>query len=361
MGFLLLVAMRWDGRTGFTSLIRFGDNFAQRQIPAVSALPIATVPSGYDGQFYAQIAVEPDPSSPALQKALDLPRYRVRRIFLPWVAHALGAGDAWRTLNIYALLNVGVWLAVAWWLGRHVRSEGGRGLAVWLACLFSVGALDSVRLSLTDLPTTLVILLAMDLSQRGKRTAAAFLLGLGGLVRETTVLAATLLLPPSPRTRATWLAAAARGAIVILPLAGWIAWLWSKMPPDATAGVGGNIGLPGVALGRYLLRCCTEIAAGNFDSRFTFGAVAALGLTYQSCYVLARIKQDSPWVMMAAPFAVLLWFLGDYVWFGYWAAERALLPLTFAFNLLLLREPRLGWRFILANASVLHGVWRFIP
>lgn len=362
--FISLVSIRWNTRTGFTSLLRFGHDFAPTRIPAVATLPLAEAEgSGYDGQFYAQLAVEPDPSAPPFQKALDLPRYRARRILLPWIAHALGGGDAWRTLNAYALLNVGVWIAAAWWFGRRVITDGGRGFAVWLACLFSIGALDSVRFSLTDLPATLVILFAVDLSLRNKRTWSAVVLGIGGLVRETTILTASLFLQPLPRTWPAWLRAIARGAVVGLPLVGWLGWLWWKMPPDASVGVGGNIDWPGVALGRHLWHCFTEIGRGNFDSRYTFGTVAALGLAYQSCYVLARLKENSPWSAMAAPFAVLFWLLGDYVWHGYWAAARALLPLTFAFNLLLLRDLRNGflWRYILANATVLHGIYRFLP
>jgi hypothetical protein len=360
--FLLLVAARWDARSGFTSLLRFGDDFTDSRLPAVAKLPIVSVPGlGYDGQFYAQLAVEPDPRAPDLQKVLDLPRYRARRILLPWIAHGLSAGNPWWALNVYALLNVGAWLVAAWWLGRRLATEGWRGLAVWTACLFSVGALDSVRFALTDLPAMLTILIAVDLSLRGRKTAAAVLLGAGGMVRETTVLAAPLLLRPWPRDRSSWLAGAARGLIAFLPLALWVGWLLWKMPADTGTGVEGNFDWPGFALGRHLFTCFAAIYTGTMDPRYIFGAIAVLGLAYQSCFVLSRLKQDSVWISVAAPFAVLFWLLGDSVWHGYWAAERALLPLTFAFNLLLLREPRFWWRLILANACLIHGIYRFLP
>ena len=360
--FILLVAARWDARTGFTSLLRFGDDFSDSRIPTIAKLPVSSVSGiGYDGQFYAQLAVESDPRAPALQKALDLPRYRARRILLPWIAHGLAAGDPWRALNVYAVLNIGAWLAAAWWLGKRVEPEGFRGLAVWIACLFGVGALDSVRFALTDLPAMLAILIAVDLSLRGRRTSAAIVLGLGGLVRETTILAAPLFLRPWPKNRTSWLASAVRGAIVVLPLAIWVGWLMAKMPADVGTGVEGNFDWPGLALGRHLLTCFKALCSGDTDSRYTFGAVAALGLAYQSGFVLSRLKEDSVWISVAVPFAVLFWLLGDAVWHGYWAAERALLPLTFAFNLLLLRERRFWWQFILANACLIHGIYRFLP
>ena len=55
--FLLAVVLaRWDGRTGLTCLLRFGDQFAAQRIPELERLPLRTYRGiGYDGQFYAQL------------------------------------------------------------------------------------------------------------------------------------------------------------------------------------------------------------------------------------------------------------------------------------------------------------------
>ena len=64
---------------GFVSLIDFGQRFRERALPEVREF---TPPSrsgwGYDGQFYAQLALRPSLDDPALERALDNATYRAR-------------------------------------------------------------------------------------------------------------------------------------------------------------------------------------------------------------------------------------------------------------------------------------------
>src|SRR5215467_1634489 len=63
--------------TGFSSLIWFGNWFAQWRLARLGDVPIYTMDrDGYDGQFYAQIAVAGNPLDPELRTALDSPGYR---------------------------------------------------------------------------------------------------------------------------------------------------------------------------------------------------------------------------------------------------------------------------------------------
>src|ERR1022692_327965 len=65
--FVIEVARWHDPHTGFSPLICFGDQFAPRRVAALSEVPLYTYAhSGYDGQFYAQIAVAGNPFDPAL-------------------------------------------------------------------------------------------------------------------------------------------------------------------------------------------------------------------------------------------------------------------------------------------------------
>ena len=61
VAFVVCVCRFYDARTGFTSLIGFGSRFAPQTVAAVQALPrhVSRRSSGYDGQFYAQIATDP--------------------------------------------------------------------------------------------------------------------------------------------------------------------------------------------------------------------------------------------------------------------------------------------------------------
>jgi hypothetical protein len=356
-----MVALRWDSRTGFTALLSFGGPKWEERLPVLQALPIAKdTGTGYDGQFGAQLAVAPDPRLLEVQRALDNPSYRSRRILLPWTAHFLGRGNAWATLQVFALQNVVLWLVVAWLTTRALRvSSDPRAVALWLACVLTLGALDSVRLSLTDLGAVALLLGAAELLGRGRPWAAAGALALAGLARETSVLATTLLWP---RTKQDAPKALARVILAILPLALWVGWLYRVLPQAGALG-NDNFNWPGVSFVQHCFLCIGRIAGGDFDSRYTMGLLGALSLAYQSLSLLLRPRPASVWWRMGVPFAVLCWFVGDPVWSGYWAASRALLPMTFAYNLLLQDEEKQFWgKLTLANLPlVAHGVWRMLP
>jgi hypothetical protein len=63
--------------TGYSSLILFGEHFALRRLPQLGDVPLYTDAhqDGYDGQFYAQMAVAGNPFDRALVRALDSPPY----------------------------------------------------------------------------------------------------------------------------------------------------------------------------------------------------------------------------------------------------------------------------------------------
>ncbi len=355
-----MVALRWDSRTGFTSLLAFGGPKWEERLRVLHALPIAQdAGTGYDGQFGAELAISPDPRSPEVQAALDNPPYRSRRILLPWTAHLLGRGNAWATLQVFALQNVVLWLGVAWLTARALRvASDRRAVALWLACVLTLGALDSVRLSLTDLGAVALLLLAAELVDRGSSWGAAAALALAGLARETSVLAVTLLWP---KARAGAPRAAAQVVLALLPLALWVGWLYQVLPQAGALGKG-NFSWPGVSFVRHAVLCLRQIAGGNFDSRYTLGLLGALSLGYQSLSLLLRPRPANAWWRMGVPFALLFWVVGDPVWSGYWAAARALLPLTFAYNLLLQDDEKFWGKLTLANLPlVAHGVWRMLP
>ena len=170
--FATMVGLRWDARTGWTELLRFAGNTpGLTELPALQGLPVARMRAngGYDGQFYAQLALYPSLREPALKKTIDDPGYRARRIFLPWMAALLGGGDAWRTLQVFALLNVACWFVLAALLWRWLPPDNWRNVAMWTALLFGVGVIDSVRYSLTDLPALLLLAVAVRASELGRR------------------------------------------------------------------------------------------------------------------------------------------------------------------------------------------------
>lgn len=356
-----LFAARWSPETGFSSVIRFGKDFEHRRLPELSTLPIAVVEgAGYDGQFYAQLAINPDLSSAEVRRALDLPSYRARRIALPLVAHVAGGGGAWRTLQIYALLNVVAWLVLAWCWWRWLPSHEVRATCVWLAGVLSLGVLDSVRFALTDLPMLLGLLFAVRALTTRKLPLAIVALAVAGFVRETAVLAVSLLIRGRQSGRRIW--RWLQVALCVAPVAWW-SWSLMAMAPDSGTGMTGNFDWPGFALARHLVTCGRELLRGNFDSRYVFGLIGGVNLGYQSLFLLRRWRsaREDAWLRLGLPFAVLFWFLGDYVWHGYWAVARSVLPMTFVFLRALVGERRFVVPLIAGNVYLLHGLYRFLP
>lgn len=356
--FALLVAAKFDRTTGFTSLLHFGEPWATRRIPAAQSLPIAVTPSstGYDGQFYAQIALAPSLRESALTSAVDAPAYRARRILAPAVAHAAGFGQPWLILNAFALLNVACWFAFAWLLWREIADTSAAGVARWLACVLSLGVLDSVRQSLVDLPALVLLSFAVRASQAQRSTRSTIALALGNLTKETNLLASLALLSwPRPDRRR--LLAFAACAIPITVWATYVAQLFPAAP--VTSGVG-NFAWPLVAVTGQLATSGRELLSGNLDSRHLFTPLAVIGLSIQAAVLWRHRAPAQPWWRIGAAYSVLLLLLGPWVWSGYWAACRAVLPLTIAFNLLLPAGRGFWPLLILGNLTALHGVWRFL-
>ena len=131
--FLTLVGAKFDARTGFTSLIRFGATWQPNRHSSLREVPIATAAdsTGYDGQFYAQIALDPSLRDAELKRVIDAPAYRARRILTPAIATLLGGGNPAWILQAYALLNVACWIALAWLLRTWIGCNEWLGFARW--------------------------------------------------------------------------------------------------------------------------------------------------------------------------------------------------------------------------------------
>jgi len=85
----LLFSMRryYHPGTGFTALIGFPAG--QDEAPAMADVPHYAYPGigVYDGQFYAQRALDPLLRDPLTDRAMDLAPFRARRILFSWTAY----------------------------------------------------------------------------------------------------------------------------------------------------------------------------------------------------------------------------------------------------------------------------------
>lgn len=364
--FLWLVACHYDRDTGFTRFIYFGDRFAANRLPEVTqAHPFVFQHSGgYDGQFYAQLAVSPLLADAELNAALDSPAYRSRRIGLPWFAWLAGLGHTPWVLQAYALANVFAWLALAVLLLHWIPPTNATALLAWLGSVLGVGVTMSVERALTDLPSALLVAVAIFLAERGRRlgTGASFALSI--LTRDTSVLAGGLLLPVKPDGRKAWLRAGLLGAAALAPFALWALHVRQRFPGMASVDAS-NFAPPFVAM-LGAIETAYRFASQRSWLVFIVQMLSTMGLCVQFLFLMFSTHSNwrKRWWRVGAAFALLFVVLGPAVWEDSTAATaaRAVIPMTLAFNILLPRDR--WWSFplcLLGNLCVLHGVAYLLP
>jgi hypothetical protein len=131
--------------------------------------------------------------------------------------------------------------------------------------------------------------------------------------------------------------------------------------PGAMNGSGlGNVTWPLLGLFDHLKTCLSALFSGNLDGRFSMGLIAALGFLVQIVVLWRSPNPGSSWWRIGAAYSILFTLLSPWVWSGYWAACRALLPMTVAFNLLLPAQRNFWPLWVLGNLTMLHALWRFI-
>jgi hypothetical protein len=342
--------------TGFTSLIMFGEQFESSASAYLQRTPHAVDRgSGYDGQFYAQIALDPLLRSRSTLNALDSAPYRGRRILLPWVSHLAGFGQPWFVLQAYALVNVACWIGLALLLLRWLPAGQLRAVFAWIACMLSDGLLSSMRQSLPDGPSMLLLALGVAAAEQQRRNAAAGLLGLAGLARETNLLGAVILIPDR-LTMGEVARFAGRLAIAVAPLLLWVGYLWYRgMPPDDR----GHRNFAPV-FSEFIDKWVTTVAilrADGWDSFARFSLVALIGLTTQLAVLLWQRDWRNLWWRMGIAYAALMVVLGPAVWEGQpGAVTRVAVPMAIAFNILVVKSRWFWPLWLLGNAGIIHGV-----
>ena len=364
VGFAWAVGQFYQPTTGFTSLLMIGDAMEANQVTRLREVPHYRYKDsvGYDGAYYVQLALYPSLDNPELSQAIDNLPYRARRMLFGWVAWLLGLGQPAWIVQAQALLNVLCWFALAWLLTRWFPPTTGENFLRWAGILFSHGVCMSARDSLVDGPALLFVALAMAWIEDGRRGRAVAMLALGGLGKETSLLAAAGLadglFPPSRRA---WCRLAGLGLVVALPLAAWIGYVRWKFGPVADPGFG-NFTLPLIGLAEKWGAALSDLADDSRSFMIWATLLAVLGVTVQMIFFLARWRPRELWWRVGASFAVMAVFLAKPVWEGYPGAfTRVLLPMALAFNLLVPRGRAWLPVLIAGNLSVLAGFNEFSP
>ena len=361
-------ARAYDPAFGWTRLIVFGGAYAERSLPRLQRQTHFAETNeygryGYDGQFYAQLAIDPSLRDPDMARAIDMPAYRARRIGLSATAFVLGWGKPRRILTAYALANALFWLVLLVAFCRLLRPRTRGALLCLAAATLCTGAVASMARSLVDLPAA-ALLFAGLAAGAGGVTGPAWLAA-AALTRETGVLAvAGLWDGRAPWRDGGWKRLLGVVAAAVVPLGLWMLYVNVHLGHGTTTGVG-NFGPPLQAIGERCAEQVHRLAAlggrqfwGNvlggdwlWTHYATFELATILGLCFQGLFLVLRPDWRSPCWRVGTCYLLLGTVLGTAVWEDTSAAARVLLPMTICFYLQLARErPWWFWPFFLLGS-----------
>ena len=356
--FLTAVARFYDPATGFTSFIHFGEQFEALVVPTIRDIPrhVDRNSPGYDGQFYAQLAVDPLLTNTETADALDSVAYRARRILASWTAFSLGLGRPRLVLQAYATQNILIWIILALLLLRWLPATDLRSFCLWFACLFSHGMVFAVTWALPDALGLLLLALSVVALEQRRDGYASALVGIGGLAKDTGLLWCAVLCDRAELARSGWRTLLTRGILVAGPLALWMGYLWCAGHISNEALGVRNFAPPFVA---YLAKwdlTLTELRGGGSPFAW-FSLFALTSSTVQLIVLLAVRDGNRPWWRVGIASCALMACLGPAQWEGHvMAATRILLPMTVAFNVLLPRNRWFWPLFVIGNLPMVHGL-----
>ncbi len=360
--FVAAVARFYHRDTGFTALIGFppaGDS----EPPILQSVPHYQYPAfaSYDGQFYAQRALDPLLRDPTVDRGMDLAPFRARRILFSWTAYVLGLGRPAWILDAYALQNVVCWLVIAVLITKWIPLSSWRGLALWTACLFSHGLLWSVRFALLDGPSLMLTMWAVAAAEREKALGSAAIIGVNALGRETNLLVSVA--QPVPRTRVAWIRFAVALVIAVLPSLVWMDYLRSIYRSTTLAGTDSFVFL-GTGLIQNWRVELGKLASSPPGFGSLFPTFILLSVAVQALFMFVRRQYLVPWWRVGCVYAVLLLFLHPVLVAPSTAAiTRVMLPLTAGFNILLAREEQAArfWPWFVVGNLHLATVFQVMP
>lgn len=183
-GFALARWQRWS-KGHIASWILVGQRFAGPGL--AHGIPLRTG-TGYDGQFYYRLAINPaDLSSTAYGITLDAP-YRLMRIGYPVLVWLASLGHGGLVPMMLVVVNVAA-MAATGFCGAMFARDGGHHALTGLLLPMYFGLLTSISRDTAE-PVACAFLVAGLLALRRRRPVlAGALLAFGALTRETAMVA----------------------------------------------------------------------------------------------------------------------------------------------------------------------------
>lgn len=303
-------------------LVRAGEVFSD---PALvpRGLAVERGATGYDGQFYYRMALDPLATGRTAHGiTFDLPALRYGRILYPLIAWAASAGQPGLVPHALVLVNLAGLMAVGWLAGMYAQRLGAH--ALWGALVaFYPGLLITLSRDLTEIVELALLLGGLLLLRAGRAPAAAALLALAVLARETAVVVAGAVLLVEALRTARDRTELPRLLVLAIPVAVFAVWqsalllLWGETPVGAGSG---NIGAP-------LLGLIAALRTGPVRTEHTmlwyafllFAAASALIVALQLRTSVAR-REGQLWLISS----VLAISLAEKIWLVSATSLRAL-------------------------------------
>jgi hypothetical protein len=308
-------------------LVVAGDRFVDRaQAPA--GLAVLEDSTGYDGQFYYRLALDPwTDRETDFGVRLDRPAYRQQRILYPLTAHALARGQPAAVPAALAATNLLALLALAGCAATWARRAGADPW-LGLACALYPGLVLGLARDLAEPVEAAAVVAGLWLLRTPRAAWAALPLALAVLTRET-VLPVVAAVGAAWLPRPAWLARRApdaRPPLVawLVPVATWLAWqAWLAARWDVPFLVG--IGERGVRLSGlgFLGRLVGALDGQPPSPTLTAAEIVAL-LALAAALVAALPRSRATLTEKLAPLllAALIFSRGASVWIDDWAFLR---------------------------------------
>jgi hypothetical protein len=281
--------------------------------------------AGYDGQGYYCLALDPFTAEPSAGGVkMDSPSYRQQRIVYPLLVWLFSAAQPEYVPAVMILVNYVFLCGMAWLGGWYAKSFNVSALWGIIFPLYP-GFLLTLARDLTEIVAAFFILASLVLLRKNKPVAAAALLSLGVLARETTLLVALgsalaycwNLFKRGTGNPVPWY-------FFSLPAFCYCAWQillffqWGVFP--FASGVQ-NFGLPFAGVSRFIASLLppASAAAGIYflELLFIICCLFVAACTARSSAAEAHVKIT--WVL----YGLLMVLLTELIWCDDWAFLRA--------------------------------------
>ncbi len=346
---------------GYTWLPQFGSYFHSAKSETFkSTTHLITSEWGYDGQFYAQMAVDPFLKDTETLGAFDNFIFRTRRLLFSLIPFAIGGGDPQAALNVYCVQNIFFWLGTSVLLLRWLPPYSLQNTFRYVAILYTSGLVSSITNALLDGPALLLVILALFLYDCKAKIASNIALGLAGLGKETSVFAAIHNGIPSLTKPLEIAKTIGYLSIVAAPVFVWLAYLGTINPPGASQSLGtSNFNWPGFGWWNAVHSLFEKANETGWNANRLTTAGFLIAMPIQAISMILIFDFKNAWWRVGMVFAIFTIILGDQVWVGLvGSAARVVLPLTVAFNLIAPRKKRWLPILLAGNLLTLAGIYQ---